>query len=503
MRVLHPLAHCCWCGGQFYRARYGGIRVWLCESKDCTDRQLAKALLVEVQEKGQKREKALYVPLPKQVEFQEAVKRSKRVLFGGAAGGSKSHALRWFLYEQCLTIPRFKALLMRRNMTELERTHINEAEFEVRDFQGVLNKSKHTVRFPNDSELTFGHLDDPKDVSKHLSTEYEIIAFDELVTFPEQEALLIMSRARTTKDYAPRVIAGTNPGGPEAYWVKRRWLDKNLTPQEDPRYDPDQYLYVPSTLEDNPYLDAAYEDSLLSLPEELRRAYRMGDWDIFPGQFFTEWRRSRHVVDGRDKPEGRWYIAVDWGYMAPGVCLFICVTGEGQAIVWHEYVFRQTIASEVAANIKKIANELGIHQVTGPGDTEMWRPQTDSGESIAETMDRFGVHLTPADKDRVNGWARLRHWLRDSPNGEPWLTVHEDCRYLARTLPSLIMHDKFPEDIADGLEDHAADALRYFAMARPSPETQWVKREPPIDSPAWLLKQEKSRSRVRLGGQIS
>lgn len=502
MRKYHGLARCCWCGQRFIRAKYWGSRVWICETIECQKRQFEKALLTTVTEKGQAKTKCLYLPLPKQVEFEDNIAKFKRVLFGGAAGGSKSHALRWYLYRQCLTIPGFKALLLRRNLTELEETHINEAEYEVKAFDGQLNKSKHSVRFPNESYLKFGHLDDPKDVTKHLSTEYEIIAFDELVTFPEREALLIMSRARTTKDYEPRVIAGTNPGGPEAFWVKTRWIAKDVDPRDHPNYNPDDYVYIPSRLEDNPYLDKAYEDSLLDLPEELRRAYRDGDWEIFPGQFFQEWRRADHVVPAGAPPDGRWYVAVDWGYMAPGVALFICVSPEGHALVFHEYVFKQTIASEVAKEIARRAKALGLDRVVGPGDYQMSGTQTDSGETIFETFSKHGVNLSICDKNRVVGWQRLRHWLRNAPDGIPWLQVSEECTYMARTLPSLIMHDKVHEDIADGLEDHAADALRYFAMARPAPDVSWVEATIPVGSPAWLLQHEDTRD-DRKAGQVS
>jgi len=500
--LFHSLARCCWCGGRFVKAKFFKADVWVCETPQCQARQTEQSLIRTVKTAQGEEKRCLYLPLPKQVEFEDAVRSFKRVLFGGAAGGSKSHALRWHLYKQALRIPRFRALLLRKNLVELERTHISDAEFEARLFNGKLNKSKYYLRFPNGSQIDFGHLADKEQVTKHLSTQYDSIAFDEITTFPETERRLIMSRARTTKEIDTKIIAGTNPGGPDSYWVKRRWLQKDLTPTEEPGYRPEQHVYIPSKLEDNPYLDEDYEQSLMDLPEVLRRAYRDGDWDIFPGQFFSEWRRAHHVVPTGRIYDGRWVVAVDWGYMAPGVALFACISADGRITVVKEYVFKMTIASEVAKEIAKAATSLGIKRLTGPGDTEMWKPQTDSGESIAETFTRFGVHLTKADKDRVNGWQRLRHWLRPAPDGDPWLQVTEDCPYLSRTIPSLVMHEKFPEDIADGLEDHAADALRYLVMSRPSPEHALSTIDVPENSPAWLMRQGK-RTTHRQQGQIA
>src|SRR5690606_17375072 len=132
----------------------------------------------------------------------------------------------------------------------------------------------------------------------YLSAEYDLILFDELVTFERDMVLLIGSRARTRKpNVRPRVIAATNPGGPQSAWVRQFYIDQNVDTAEFPHYRAEEYVYIPSKLEDNPYLNEDYEQGLLSLPEALRRAYREGDWDIFPGQFFPEWRRKTHVSE--------------------------------------------------------------------------------------------------------------------------------------------------------------------------------------------------------------
>lgn len=413
-------------------------------------------------------QRCLYVPLPRQVEFMAC--EARRVLFGGAAGGSKSHALRWHGYQACLRTPRFKTLLLRRNSGDLERTHLRAAVDEAPLFGAVPVPSAHLVKFPNESILEMGHCDDTKAVARYLSAEYDLILFDELVTFEREQFLMVASRARSSKPgVKPRVLAGTNPGGPQAHWVRAMFIDKTVDVAEFPNYRPEDYAYIPSKLEDNPYLNEDYEQGLMDLPPELRKAYRDGDWDIFPGQYFPEWRRSTHVSAARtgdvstpvhlthpaEYPRVR---AVDWGFVKPGWCGWFVLLPDGQVYLEQEYLFSRTVASEVAAEIRRRTQELGVKVRYTVGDTAMWTPDGQTGESIAETFGRAGVPMIQADKDRVNGWQRLRHWFKPSPSGAPWLVSSPACAYFNRTIPSLVSDEHRPEDVDSDGEDHAADA---------------------------------------------
>jgi terminase large subunit-like protein len=412
----------------------------------------------------------LYAPTAKQVLFHNAPERN--VLYGGAAGGGKSHALRWDAYIRCLTVGNYRALLLRRTYPELESTHLDGVPVDIANgLPAQYLKSDRKVLFGNGSVLRFGHCEDDASLSKYLSTEYDAIYFDELVTFTEKQFLLVRSRARSTKPGVKPVIrAGTNPGGPESHWVRRRFIWQDTTPKEDPRYRPVDYRYIPATLDDNPHLDQAeYAANLESLPEELARAYRFGDWDIFPGQYFGEWRKAKHVTaEHRDYPrEWRRVCSVDWGFVKPGSCGWWVLTPEGHAYREDEYLFTRTIASDVAKEIRRRSKARGIKVSYTVGDTQMWSPDGQTGETIAETFARHGVPMIQAQKDRVSGWQRFRHWLQDSPDGTPWLQSSPNCAYFNRTIPALVSDAHKPEDVNSDSEDHAADEARYFVMSRP------------------------------------
>ncbi len=407
-----------------------------------------------------------------QVEVIEAVKAKDGptyILVGGAAGGSKSKIIREIAHTCCLETPGFKVLLLRRTFRELEQTHLRDVETEAPEMGASAVPSAKVVRYPNGSLLQFGHCETAADAANYLSAEYDLICFDELATFEEHPALLIASRARSTKPgVVPKVLAGTNPGGPQSHWVRARFIDKTVDREEYPDYRDEEWHFIPSKLEDNPYLDQNYERKLLALPPELRKAYRDGDWDIFPGQYFPEFRRKTHVVDVAIPSNAVWYRAVDGGFVKPAAILWIAMF-DGHAYVRYEWTPTRTLNSDLAKGIKRLTTEFGIGKVrVTVADTSLWTPEKDTGESAAETFQRFGVPLVQAAKDRLNGWKRLREWFALAPDGKPWLMVHPDCTYTARTIPSLVSDDTNPEDVNTDGEDHAADALRYFVMSRPA-----------------------------------
>lgn len=461
----------------------------------------------------------LYIPLPKQALVHELVAAQMenplggeegqlRVLFGGARGGSKSHFARWLTHQRCLTITNYQALLLRESFPQLEKYHLRRVALEAQALGADYVDSKRLVRYPNGSIFEFGYCETRSDANQYVGLEYDQINVDELTMHDETGMLLVFSSARTSKpNVRPLILGCTNPGGPGAHWVKQRWVDKTVDTLKFPYYNPETHAYVPSTLDDNPYPDKGYEATLNELPTELREAYRFGNWDIFPGQYFDEWRKDRHVTVRTIDPADtniKHYGAVDWGYAPhPGVMLWIAVLPNGHAYVEREYVFSRTVAKDVAIRIRSMTKEMGVKVTMTVGDTQMWAADGQIGESIAETFSRHGVPMQQADKERVNGWQRVRHWLRplqdaslvtfrdgvpvsiradesDKTLGRtlaieerdlyrPWLQVSPECKYLIRTLPSLMMDAHKHEDVDTNGDDHAADALRYWCMGRPSP----------------------------------
>jgi phage terminase large subunit len=462
------IAVCCWCQSSFVQQTQHHLTFWACPTPACLARQSKWAIAVGEAPKLT----LLYVPLPRQVEALEAVagQQHKWILFGGARGGGKSRFLRWLAYYYCLTIPGFQVLLLRRTYPELEKSHMRWMGAEALKFGAAFVPSAKPpiMRFDNGSIIELGHCQDMQAADHYLSAEYHLVLPDELGTFEEDMIVRIASTARIQCDtFKPCIVAATNPG---ATWVKDRWITKAVDRDRFANYDPSQYCFIQSKLDDNPYPDPEYEAFLNALDPDTKAAWRDGSWDVFEGQYFREFKRERHLVQlGPIDPSLPRIGGLDWGYASPGVMLWAVYLPGGHLHIEREYKFRETVAADVAQELLRLNLEHGLSYVTTYADPAMWIRTGQLGESIAETMVRVGVSLHRANHERVNGWQRLRHWLREAPDGSPWLTISPDCAYLIRTLPALI-HDatKF-EDVDTNGDDHAADALRYLVMGRPTP----------------------------------
>jgi len=287
-------------------------------------------------------------------------------------------------------------------------------------------------------------------------------------------------------------VAGTNPGGPGAAWVSEMFIDKNRDKKKYPAYNPGQHHFIRALLDDNPYINDSYVEFLMDLPPEMREAYRWGRWDIFPGQYFKEFRSHRHCAKIHVPPEIPRIGAMDWGYLRPGIFLWAVPMDDGRLYIEREWVFQETAPKEVAQTIVLITKIFGWTLLTSHGDPAMGIRQAETGEDIFETLQKNGLYVSPSKNERVNGWMRLRQWLRPLPNGKAALVINpEGCPYLCRTLPQLMQDKTKLEDVDTSGEDHAADALRYLVMSRPYPFDISSTPMYPADSAGALFQQAK------------
>ena len=456
----------------------------------------------------------LYLPTPAQVELHES--RTRHVLWGGAAGGAKSHGLRWGMYRNCLSIPNYEAVLLRRTFPELEKTHLRRMAKEAPTLGAEFIESKRLMRFPQTgSILEVGHCDDDKAMSLYLSTEYDEIGLDEASTFEPDQIIELSKRSRSNKP-AVKARGGafvrltSNPGGPGAMFLRDAYVHQNIdaiVPDLMEEFHPEEYEFNSARVTDNPHLNEGYANDLRQMRSARRRQLLDGDWDVFEAQFFPEWRGEKdgqpwHVADLDEETfDAPLFGAVDWGYNQPGCFGWYRALPDGRLYKQLDWKFQGLSVEAVAQGVLARTRDLGLQRFRAiycdpsmGNKTGFGQSGQAAAESHAEVFGRLGLPMIRSDNDRYHGWQRLHDYLREAPDGRPWLIVSPRCKYTARTIPTLMQDKKDPDDLDTTADDHAADETRYMLDGRPSPGvTKSPDAQPGFMSLGWLKKRSMTR----------
>ena len=321
--------------------------------------------------------------------------------------------------------------------------------------------------------IDFGYCGTENDVYQYQSAEYDLIRFDELTHFTESQYIYLISRVRGANGYPKQIKSTTNPGGVGHSWVKARFIDP-APPKESFRgEDGLSRIFIPSLLDDNAFLkksDPGYRDRLLALPERERRALLFGDWNIFEGQYFSEFREEKHVIAPFEIPKSwRKYRAIDYG-LDRLVCLWIAISPERRVYVYREFCESNLPISKAARGILERTPPCEeIYATLAPPD--LWSRSQESGKSKASIFSEYGLNFTKTSNDRETGWLAIKELLCDTGGGAD-LKIFSPCRELIKCLPALTIDPLRPTDTRTEPHEltHAPDALRAFAVfhTRPS-----------------------------------
>lgn len=404
---------------------------------------------------------------PKQQLFFKARKRF--VGYGGARGGGKSWSVQRKASILALYYPGIKILILRRTYRDLERNH-------VRDMTPLLesiaeySKSDKLFTFPNGSIIELGYCAAESDAQQYQGIEYDVIFFDEATQFTETQFSMIYPSVRGTNNFPKRVYITCNPGGVGHEWVKRLFITKRYNEGEDP----DEYEFIPATVDDNAILkenDPDYIKMLNSLPDGLRQAWRDGNWDMLAGQYFSEFDRKVHVIEPFAIPE-HWkkFRAIDYGLDCLA-CVWVAVDERGYFYVYREYAESDKIISQGANDLLALSEGEKIDYTYAPPD--LMSRSKESGKSIADIFDENGLYLDKSNNNREAGWLAIKDLL--SIHGDEIkdcrLKIFSSCPNLIEHLTALQRDAKHPTDCMTEPHEitHLPDALRYFAVQYISP----------------------------------
>jgi hypothetical protein len=444
--------------------------------------------------------------------------QATEVLYGGAAGGGKSHLMRVAALSWCFAVPNLQVYLFRRLSDDLQKNHMEGETGLPSLLAGWLDsrlvKIRYTptvIEFRNGAKIHLCHCQYEKDVTKYQGAEIHVLLIDELTHFTDMIYRYLRGRCRvgglTVPDkyrgMFPRIICGSNPGGVGHNWVKSTFIDlaPPLAITEMPKKEGGMLRqFIPALLGDNPTMtanDPDYVDRLEGLGNEaLVRAMKDGDWNIVSGGAFDDVWSDRCIVP-RFKVPPSWRLnrSFDWGSSHPfAVAWWAEADGteanigevkwcppRGSLIMIGEWygasgpnVGLKLSARDVAAGI--VERETMMRTAgpiyPGPADNQIDNVSESGTPTIASEMAAKGVRWTASDKasgTRKIGLELMRQGIREAGKALPesagiWFMDH--CRAAIAQIPVLPRDERDPEDVDTKAEDHMYDAIRYRVLAR-------------------------------------
>lgn len=453
------------------------------------------------------------------------VSPATEILYGGAAGGGKSHLIRVLATILATEVKGLQIYLFRRLSDDLYKNHMEGAG----GFYSLLNEwfdsklvkfngQKNVIEFWNKSKIWLSHCQYEKNLIKYQGPEIHVLLIDELTHFTESMYRFLRGRLRLGdlkvpekwKAKLPLVLCGTNPGGIGHNWVKKMFISM-AKPMQCRRMSKKEggmlRQYVPAKLEDNPTLienDPDYVDRLEGLGNDaLVKAMKDGDWDLVMGGAFDDvWDRNKLVVP-RFKIPHSWRIdrSFDWGSTHPFSCGWwaesdgteaelpdgstFCPPKGSLIRIYEWYGCKEGESNKgLKLSAKKVAEGISEREAAlkkggwikgdvkpGPADNEISAVKEKDSGTIADRMESVGVRWTKSDKSpgsRINGLElareRMLESLKDNPE-DPAIYFMDECLATIELLPVLPRDEDKPDDVDTDAEDHVWDDIRYKVLA--------------------------------------
>lgn len=445
----------------------------------------------------------LYQPHPKQLEYHS--RTEPNVLFWGGRGSGKSLCGRWDAHMRALSHPGFSYCILRRTYPQLQASHLKYIVGEMKSLGGTFNQTDRIATYPNGSKGFFSHCATDSDVLNLLSAEFALMVFDELSTFEWDMFTNLAASVRVplNSGLIAMVRGLTNPLGPSAQKILEYFVDKSVSPEEDPDYNPNDWYSIHANLEDNPSLDREqYKKRFSGLAAHVRKAWVDGEFVLENALFDLMPKyngKPYHVVNDLDLPKiiknSIIYRAIDVGWFPdPSVVLWIAHLGN-RHIVFHEIVRYKHTAVELAELIKSEDERLGVTKVAMTYcDPSMDINTTADIRTVKEIFEANGIPMECSINNREMYASSMHAMLseqagEDLPRIQFYVEGPRGCPYLAKTLPQMRYDIKRPMAMADHKEDHAVVACCYYIMSHSSDPRQsiqggstlrpWMRPKPP------------------------
>lgn len=178
---------------------------------------------------------------------------------------------------QWVHVPGYSAIIFRNTFRDLALPNaiMDRAKMWFSQYPEIKWSEKdYRATFPSGATLTFGYLESASDHFSYQGMETQFVGFDEVTQIKEEHYNYLLGRLRkpdikTGRELAKVPLRARASCNPSPNWVRRYFLE------EGPSHG---RIFVPSLLDDNPYLDDSYRLSLERLSPVLRAQWEFGDW---------------------------------------------------------------------------------------------------------------------------------------------------------------------------------------------------------------------------------
>lgn len=297
--------------------------------------------------------------------------------------------------------------------------------------------------YPNGSQIWLGGMDSP---AKVLGGERDFIYTNQTEEFTEDDWETLVTRVTGRADHSPysQIMGDCNPAGSK-HWIRSR---KSL-------------LRLISVHTDNPTL---YDDDgnitergkvTMSILDNLsgvrRKRLLQGEWASAEGAVYDTFTHELHVKQRDDKDFQHWALALDEGYTNPAVILLIGIDADGRLHIAREFYQSGMLQSSVC----ELAHKWALEYNTNAAIVDA------SAAGLIADLRNYGM-VAEGHKGRVlDGITIIQDLLKVQNDGKPRLTIDPSCVNTINEMESYVWKLGKDEPVKDN--DHALDALRYFA----------------------------------------
>lgn len=398
--------------------------------------------------------------------------RKRYVVCKGSRASKKSTTAALKLIVRLMQMPLANALVVRQTAATLKDSCYAQLRWAVNRL-GVEKFWKCTINplqmtyLPTNQRIIFRGLDDSLKITSitveqgHLCWAWLEEAYEctEEAFNRVDESL----RGILPEGYYIQWLITFNPYSSSS-WLKAKFFD---TPS-------DNVLAMTTTYKCNEWLS----ENDLALFEEIRQTdpdrynvVGLGQWGLEGGQYFSEWRESKHVIKPFAIPRD-WvkFRSMDFGQARPYAVLWFAIDYDGNMYAYRELygwggkpnVGTGETAKQIGEKIVALEKpEEGLRY--GILDSACWARTGVTGPSIEEELNRVLISnklmaFSKSSKGRLEGANAFKQRLigntLEDGTTKPAIYFFSTCIHSIRTIP-MIGHDKHKPELPDtDAEDH-------------------------------------------------